>query len=77
MVEAVLHAGGWRVEAVWCDRDGTGERMWHLAADPRGGEYWVTTSQLERLLRRSGLDIGDLTPVTTPTQTVRGSDRCE
>ncbi|HTJ35700.1 MAG TPA: hypothetical protein VL738_20970 [Dactylosporangium sp.] len=76
MVEAVLHADGWRVEAIWCDRDGTGDRMWHRAVDPWGAEHWVTTSQLQELLHRHGLDVGDLTPVA-PSRTVRGGDKCE
>lgn len=56
-----LHAGGWLVEPAWLDRAGTGERMWHRAVDPWGGERWCTTSQLQELLHRHGLDVGDLT----------------
>ncbi|MGI5247610.1 hypothetical protein [Dactylosporangium sp. CA-139066] len=65
MVEAVLHADGWRVEAVWCDLDDSGDRMWHRAVDPWGAKHWCTTSQLQELLHRHGLDVGDLTPVAT------------
>jgi hypothetical protein len=65
-VEVVLHAGGWRVESVWIDRDGTGERSWNRAVDLYGAEYWCTTSQLQELLHRHGLDIGELTFVCPP-----------
>lgn len=63
MVEAVLYAGDWQVEACWVDLDGSGERAWHRVIDPWGGERWCTTSQLQELLHRHGLDVGDLTPI--------------
>lgn len=55
-----LHVAGWTVEPCWLDRDGTGERAWHRVIDPWGGVHWATTSQLQHLLRRHGLDVGEL-----------------
>ena len=73
----VLHAKGWRVESAWIDRDGTGERTWNLAVDPYGVERWCTTSQLQELLHRHGLDIGDLTLTSEPPRIVDPDDGCE
>ncbi len=75
MVEAVLHAGAWRVEPAWLDRDGTGARTWWLAHDPWGGEQWVTTAGLQELLHRHGLDFGDLS--TTAPRLDDPDDGCE
>jgi hypothetical protein len=65
-MEAVLHAGGWTVEAVWLDLDGSGERGWHRVVAPDGAEHWCTTSGLQRALAEHGLSVSDLT--------YRGSD---
>jgi len=70
----VLHAGGWLVEPCWLDLDGRGERTWHRAVDPWGAERWCTTSQLQELLHRYGLDVGDLS-VGRPQVSDLG-DRC-
>jgi hypothetical protein len=64
-------AGAWTVESTWVDLDGGGERMWNRAIDPYGIEHWFTTSQLQEILHREGLDIGDLVPVRPPTRTRR------
>jgi hypothetical protein len=69
-----LHAGGWTVEAVWLDLDGRGERAWHRTVDPWGGERWCTTPQLQELLHRHGLDVGDLTMREPVRITDRGDD---
>lgn len=71
-----LHAGGWTVEPTWLDLDGRGERNWYRVVDPWGGEQWCTTSQLQDLLRRHGLDVGDLTMREPPRLTDR-RDGCE
>jgi hypothetical protein len=75
-VGTLLYAGGWRVESVWLDRDGTGARTWNLAVDPDGVEHWRTTSGLQELLHRHGLDIGDLAPRLPPRRT-DPHDACE
>ena len=72
----VLHARDWQVEAVWCDLDGRGERTWHQVTDPWGAERWCTTSQLQELLHRHGLDVGDLSMVEPPRLT-DPRDGCE
>lgn len=72
----VLHAGGWRVESTWLDRDGMGERAWNRVIDPWGAEHWCTTSQMQELLRRHGLDVGDLRLTEVPRLTDR-HDGCE
>lgn len=76
-MEAALYAGGWRVESVWIDRDGTGERTWNRAVDPHDVEHWCTTSALQELLRRHGLDIGDLAPAPAPARVTDPDDGCE
>ncbi|WP_238015009.1 hypothetical protein KZZ52_33745 [Dactylosporangium sp. AC04546] len=73
----VLHASGWTVESVWLDRDGTGPRSWNRVVDPWGGERWCTTSQLQELLHRHGLDIGDLQFASAPRRGSGGGDKCE
>lgn len=73
----VLHAAGWRVEPTWCDRDDTGARNWFLAVDPHGAEHWCTTSQLQALLHRHGLDIGDLAFTPSPPRLRDPDDGCE
>lgn len=70
----VLRAGDWRVEAVWLDLDDRGERMWHRVVPPCGGETWLTTSQLQELLHRHGLDVGDLVPAAPA---IRAAGGCE
>lgn len=72
----MLHAGGWRVEPCWLDLDGTGERAWYRAVDPWGAEHWVTTAQLQELLHRHGLDVGDLT-FEQPPRLTDSRDGCE
>jgi hypothetical protein len=71
-----LHAGGWTVEPAWLDLDGRGERAWHRTVDPWGGERWCTTSQLQELLHRHGLDVGDLT-MREPARIADRGDECE
>ncbi|WP_327001845.1 hypothetical protein OHA72_42980 [Dactylosporangium sp. NBC_01737] len=45
--------------------------------DPHGTERWCTTSQLQELLRRDGLDIGDLTAAPQPPRITDAFDGCE
>ncbi|MET7395341.1 hypothetical protein ABZS66_17805 [Dactylosporangium sp. NPDC005572] len=73
----VLHADGWTVESSWLDRDGTGERNWNRVIDPWGAEHWCTTSQLQELLHRHGLDIGDLTYAAPPDRPAGRGEDCE
>jgi hypothetical protein len=73
----VHYARGWQVEPTWIDRDGTGERTWSRAVDPHGAERWCNTSQLQDLLHRDGLDIGDLTPGPQPPRLTDPDDGCE
>jgi hypothetical protein len=81
MDATVLYAEGWRVESTYLDRDGTGERTWNRAIDPYGVEHWRTTSGLQDLLHRHGLDIGDLTlappPEPPPLRLTDPDDACE
>ncbi|GAA3250950.1 hypothetical protein ACFO1B_43890 [Dactylosporangium siamense] len=82
MAITVLYAEGWRVESAVLDRDGTGERTWNLAVDPDGAEYWRTTSGLQELLHRHGLDVGDLTlappaSIPVPSRLTDPHDECE
>lgn len=72
----VLHAGDWRVESCWLDLDGRGERSWNRVIDPWGAERWCTTSQLQELLHRHGLDVGDLT-FARPLRLTDPDDGCE
>jgi hypothetical protein len=71
-----LHASGWLVEPCWLVRDGAGERAWHRVVDPWGAEHWCTTSALQELLHRHGLDIADLT-AREPVQGRRLGGACE
>jgi hypothetical protein len=73
----MLHAGSWQVESVWIDRDGTGGRTWNRAVEPDGVEHWCTTSQLQELLHRNGLDIGDLVAAPPPLRISDRDDGCE
>ncbi|WP_432983078.1 hypothetical protein [Dactylosporangium sp. CA-233914] len=77
MGTTVLYAPGWRVESAVFDRDGTGERTWNRAIDSDGVEYWHTTSGLQELLHRHGLDIGDLTLASAPPRITDPDDACE
>ncbi len=72
----VMHVDGWRVEETVADVDGTGERTWHEVVPPWGGQQFVTTSGLRALLRRAGLDVGDLKPVP-PDRLSEFDDGCE
>jgi hypothetical protein len=44
--------------------------------NPWGGKRWCTTSQLQELLHRHGLDVGDLT-MREPARIADLGDRCE
>jgi hypothetical protein len=76
MESMLLHAGGWRVETTWCDRDDTGPRIWCRAVGPDDEVRWCTMSQLQELLYRHGLDIGDLT-ACRPGARDEPEDGCE
>lgn len=71
----VLYAGGWRVESVWLDRDGTGPRTWNRCEPPWGGEVWLTNAALQEALHADGLDFGDLAYASPGRVDGRG-DRC-
>ncbi len=75
-MSTVLHAGGWRVEETWLDRDGRGARTWYRAVERWGAEHWCTTAKLQERLHADGLDFGDLR-FEAPQRLVDADDGCE